>query len=107
MRSAWSFVILLFALVALASPSAGALVRASQFNGKVAAVAQNVGGGILKLPCAAQGGKRVLPCHPDLGVLFARIEVEPRQTGMWRDLRNDLPRSSLPGVPDLPPPRLG
>ena len=56
-------------------------------------------------PCEKQGGKRVLPCHPDLGVLTA-VEITPAfgpRTSLLATA--DLPYRRLVPAADPPPPR--
>ena len=56
--------------------------------------------------CKSLGGKRVLPCHPDLGVMAEQIAaIAPAS-------RSSARRDAMPGLPamapeaELPPPRL-
>ncbi|KRA44891.1 hypothetical protein [Devosia sp. Root635] len=56
--------------------------------------------------CKSLGGKRVLPCHPDLGVMAAQISaIAPAsRSSSWFDAVPALP--SVAPEAELPPPRL-
>ena len=55
--------------------------------------------------CKALGGKRVLPCHPDLGVIAAQPAAMAPPAGYrtWRNVV--LPLMALAPEAELPPPR--
>jgi hypothetical protein len=67
-----SLLMLLLAMLALTSPSMA--VGFTAFTGSTAQIIVSADDGVdipHYRPCERQGGKRALPCHPDLGLLAA------------------------------------
>lgn len=56
-------------------------------------------------PCKSLGGKRVLPCHPDLGVMVSQalLVFPPIRQRSWRDVM--VPLAAPQPEAELPPPR--
>lgn len=101
--------VLFVALLGLLSPSlaAGASAVATSAAPAVTAVADDAPQVPMYHPCKKQGGKRVLPCHPDLGVLIresASLEWVPAQRLAMR--ADPVLRMPVPAA-DPPPPRRG
>lgn len=96
---------LLLALLALTSPSmaVGINVLAGSPTQVVASADDGIGGPAYR-PCK-QGGERVLPCHPDLGLLGA-TPARPVWTVLTTAviITDPMPASRLPAT-DPPPPR--
>lgn len=101
-----SMLALLFALVALLAPSlaAGYGALAAAPAPAVCAVDDGVEVPVFK-PCEKQGGKRLLPCHPDLGVLAA-MPAAPiwRPASVLQPTAGPMRRLLAPSA-DPPPPR--
>ncbi len=101
--------VLLVALFGLLAPSFAAgfsAVTASTTSVVVAACDDGVELPEYK-PCREQGGKRVLPCHPDLGILVAGAEAPAWGRSARRGLTADPLRRTLVPAADPPPPRRG
>ncbi len=101
--------VLLVALFGLLAPSFAAgfsAVTASTTSVVVAACDDGVELPEYK-PCREQGGKRVLPCHPDLGILVAGAEAPAWGRSGRRGLTADPLRRTLVPAADPPPPRRG
>jgi hypothetical protein len=99
---------LITALIGLTAPSVslGLGVRAPIW---VATSSEVVVTGLVSKVAACQllGGKRVLPCHPDLGVLATPIDaMRPMLGHVLARSAGPLPAGATPEA-ELPPPRLG
>jgi hypothetical protein len=105
-----SILTLIMALVALSAPSVslGMGVRGPIWTSvsSDSAVSEPVSVRIV-VGCQLLGGKRLLPCHPDLGVIATTVSaVRPSSD-------HQLPRGTMPPLTaatpeaELPPPRLG
>lgn len=96
-----------FALLALVVPSGALALGVTAPHWHRASVATSVAPSVAYTGCKLLGGKRVLPCHPDMGVL-SRIEVAASLPGTPRaDLWTVLnPPDFVPEI-ELPPPRIG
>ncbi|QDZ12041.1 hypothetical protein [Devosia ginsengisoli] len=95
--------VLILALVALAAPSLSVGVSA---HPPTSTQVHASSGNLLAIkPCKSLGGKRVLPCHPDLGVMVSQASLvfpSIRQRS-WRDVV--LPLAAPQPETELPPPR--
>ena len=56
--------------------------------------------------CKSLGGKRVLPCHPDLGVMTSQVPPAAPSTRQWPEGAVALPLAATVPEAELPPPRL-
>jgi len=107
MKSLLSFIVLIFALVALSGPSLGMGLglHGVPHGGEV--VVTSDGGSALIWTCKGLGGKRLLPCHPDLGVLTETPDDHvPALAARAVVIAALLERGQVPSA-ELPPPRLG
>jgi hypothetical protein len=105
-----SILTLIMALVALSAPSVslGMGVRGPVWvsTSSDSAVSEPVAERIV-VGCHLLGGKRLLPCHPDLGVMATTVSAVRPSNG------HQLPRGVVPPLTaatpeaELPPPRLG
>ncbi|MCR6671250.1 hypothetical protein [Devosia ginsengisoli] len=98
-----SIAVLIVALVALAAPSLSLGVSAYPPTSTQLHVSS--GDLMAAKPCKSLGGKRVLPCHPDLGVMVSQASLvfpSIRQRS-WRDVV--VPLAAPQPEAELPPPR--
>lgn len=106
MQRITTLVALCFALLALCSPSLAVGVKAATMHDVVVvAAAGEIAPVTVQSPCQAQGGKRVLPCQSDLGVLPGVIAKATPAAVALHLPRNDLMPASIVPDADLPPPR--
>lgn len=103
-----SILLLVFAVAALAGPSftLGLGLNGIAHAHSTATVVSD-GEPITVWSCKSLGGKRVMPCHPDLGVLSGLLrEAEPpAPVALSRAVRLPVP-TRFPEA-ELPPPRHG
>lgn len=103
-----SILALVMAIVALSAPSAslGMGVTGPVWSLGDTQVSQPAPAKVLS--CKSLGGKRVLPCHPDLGVMARTVPVAPPPIGYRPDRHPGLPplAAQAPEA-ELPPPRRG
>lgn len=101
-----SFFVLLLALVALSAPSAALGMGVTRPVLVQASVQETVSAPIKVMGCKSLGGKRVMPCHPDLGVLTRTGPLAIRQAAPSLAMPR-LVAPSFVRVPEaeLPPPR--
>ena len=102
--------ILFVALFGLLSPSFAAGVGAVAASAAVPAItmADDAGPAVPQYkPCEKQGGKRVLPCHPDLGILAVAPEASAWAPAGRRFPAAEPLRRLLVPAADPPPPRRG
>lgn len=98
---------LVLALVALSGPSLGMGLGLYGGPQHAQVTASSDDGTALVWKCKDLGGKRVAPCHPDLGVLLAPIYATPPDLTDRTLVRvAPLARGQSPNA-ELPPPRLG
>jgi hypothetical protein len=106
MKRVLSIIVLILALVGLSAPSVSLGMGIS--GPEWSSVASDASGAIpIKLVgCKSLGGKRLLPCHPDQGVIIGLVvAIAPSSAA------SPLRRVPLPGAmgapkAELPPPRL-
>lgn len=101
-----SVLLMILAVLALTSPSLAVGVTAAAANQVSMAAADDVDGPGYR-PCELQGGKRVLPCHPDLGLL---VRTATQRFWTSASVPRPVPDLMLPNrapKTDPPPPRRG
>lgn len=105
-----SILTLIMALVALSAPSVslGAGVRGPIWTSipSDSAVSEPVLERIV-VGCHLVGGKRLLPCHPDLGVMATTVSAVRPSTSHQLPRGMALPLTAATPEAELPPPRLG
>jgi hypothetical protein len=108
MKRALSLIIMVVALVALAGPSLSRGLEGVRIDaGSVVTAADTEGEQTHLWGCKTLGGKRLVPCHPDLGVLAPPPgPMVPSQGPLLRP-DADAIGSAMPPETELPPPRLG
>lgn len=107
MKRLSSIFMLVLALVALSGPSLGMGLGLYGAPRHAHVTASSDDGAALVWTCKDLGGKRVAPCHPDLGVLLAPIAATlPDLTTRTLVSTAPLARGQSPNA-ELPPPRLG
>jgi hypothetical protein len=105
MKRFFGIVTLVLALVALGAPSVslGAGMTGPVWTASDSTVSEQES--VKPGDCKLLGGKRVLPCHPDLGVMVSQASLvfpSIRQRS-WRDVV--LPLAAPQPEAELPPPR--
>ena len=107
MKRFFSIVTLVLALVALGAPSvslgAGMTGPVWTASDSTASEQESVKPG----DCKLLGGKRVLPCHPDLGVMSATALATVAPASHQSPLAVALPLIAAMPEAELPPPRQG
>jgi hypothetical protein len=109
MRSVLSFAIMMLALLAFCAPSLARGLDAVITPAEMASItmASDSGAAIVAPGCKQGSGKRVMPCHPDLGVLTAGMAVlDAAATPLFGLPESLLAAASWPDA-ELPPPRRG
>ncbi|HEV7275783.1 MAG TPA: hypothetical protein VGN80_05820 [Devosiaceae bacterium] len=101
-----SVLLMILAVLALASPSLAVGVTAASAS-EVSVVAAEDRGAAGYRPCEMQGGKRVLPCQPDLGLLVRATAERPWTTAAAPRPVPDLMLPDRAPQTDPPPPRRG
>lgn len=99
--------VLILALVGLSAPS---LSMAAGVSGPVWSVEQtsvSAPTATRLVHCKSLGGKRVLPCHPDQGVIATRAEAGAPAAGAAAHPLVLLPAARNTPEAELPPPRQG
>lgn len=108
MKRILSILLLVIAIVALAGPSLNmglGLNRIAHAYSTQAAVSD--GEPITFWSCKGLGGKRVMPCQPDLGVLVAGLRAPEHSAGVTVAVVATPSRPARWPEAELPPPRLG
>ena len=101
-----SVLLVILAVLALTGPSLAVGVTVASANPVSMAAADDADGPGYR-PCEMQGGKRVLPCHPDLGLL---VRVSAQRPWTTASVPRPVPDLMLPErapKTDPPPPRRG
>ncbi|MET3897838.1 hypothetical protein ABIB57_001784 [Devosia sp. UYZn731] len=105
-----SILALIMALVALSAPSVslGAGVRGPLWTSipSDSAVSGPASDRIV-VGCHLVGGKRLLPCHPDLGVMVTTVSTVRPSIGHHLARAMMPPLTAATPEAELPPPRLG
>jgi len=96
----------LLAVLALAGPSLAVGVTAAAADQLTMAAVEDADAPAFR-PCERQGGKRVLPCHPDLGLLVRTATQRPWTTAPVPRPVGDLSLPERAPKTDPPPPRRG
>lgn len=103
-----SIIVMLIALFALSSPSVAAGYDALAVSvGADFAIADDCSELHQYVPLKKQGGKRAVPCHPDLGVLVQPVMLVGRKARNVEAIVDDRLMTSIKRKADLKPPRLG
>jgi hypothetical protein len=102
-----SIVTLIMALVALSAPSVslGMGVRGPVWTSSDSSVSELASAKVGD--CKLLGGKRVLPCHPDLGVMATTMSGGEPPLSLWLPRAVALPLTAATPKAELPPPRRG
>lgn len=108
MKRVLSLLLLVFAVTALAAPSLtlglGLNRLAHPHDGVTVA---SDGAPLEVITCKGLGGKRLMPCQPDLGVLSAALGKDTQAVPSNLLLVLPIPSPLSPPEAELPPPRLG
>jgi hypothetical protein len=108
MQRLLSLLLLVFAVTALAAPSLTlglGLNRLAHTHG--GATVASDGAPLEFTTCKGLGGKRLMPCQPDLGVLSAALDKGRQAVPSNLLLLLSIPSPLSPPEAELPPPRLG
>lgn len=108
MKRILSILLLVFAVAALTGPSLTlglGLNRIAHANSTVTVVSD--GDPITFWSCKGLGGKRVMTCHPDLGVLVATLQPPAQPQQMAVLVGEPLLAQMRWPEAELPPPRRG
>ena len=108
MKRIFSILLLVFAVVVLTGPSLTlglGLNRIAHASSTVTVVSD--GEPITFWSCKGLGGKRVMTCHPDLGVLVAPLQAPSQPPQMAMLVGEPLLVTNRWPEAELPPPRRG
>lgn len=101
-----SFFALLLALVALSAPSASLGMGVTGPVWTLVDAQTSVAAPTKVISCKSMGGKRIMPCHPDLGVLAALKPVTIPQSEHSLVMTRAVAPMRIPAPEaELPPPR--
>lgn len=107
MKRLSSILMLVLAIVALSGPSFGMGFGLHGVPQHGHSVTSKDGHAAFVWKCKELGGKRVMPCHPDIGVLVPALASTPPSLSARSVVRIvPLARGQSPTA-ELPPPRLG
>lgn len=108
MKRIFSILLLVFAVMALTGPSLTlglGLNRIVHAGSTVTEVGDS--DPITFWSCKGLGGKRLMPCHPDLGVLVASLDAPAQLHRPIMEVAELLPTFTRWPEAELPPPRRG
>lgn len=98
------FLLMLLALMALLAPSTGAVLHAAA-SGVVVTAADAGADAPAYTPCETRGGKRIMSCSADLGVLVSATNAPVPKTSEVRALMANPMHRILTPAAEPPPPR--